>query len=591
MAHHPNPESCAARREVVGEVLTGETCGPAIEPRNHDFGMPTPLSEAEGHSVHDNKCKPCSHPARSKTLSTQGSHSHGNWEISSTSGPVRPDGAGKAQRRNPVVDVDEKSDTPVVSKKLPNNGKPAEVVEKRGVAKGNVTQIPARRTQSRESASMSLDDIRQVARRDKRVRFTSLMHRLTVQSLYESFYALNRKAATGIDEVTWTTYEHGLCTRLPQLHEEIHTGRYRAMASRRVYIPKADGKLRPLGIAALEDRLVQHAVSQILSAIYEQDFQGFSYGFRQGKGQHDALDALAVGIQRRRVRWVLDADIHAFFDTIDHAWMMQFLEHRIADRRLLRLVRKWLVAGVIEDGRRIASERGCPQGAVISPVLANIYLHYVYDLWVRQWRKRYAKGDVIVVRYADDSVMGFEHEYEARRFMNALEQRLGQFGLAVNPTKTRLIRFGSFAVRDCKRQGEGKPQTFDFLGFTHFCGTSKNGLFEVKRVTVKKRMRTTLQAIGQILLRRRHEPIPVIGRWLGQVMRGYFAYFNVPGNEKRLEQFHREVRRYWMHALRRRSQRHRMTWERLNPITRHYLPYPRQVPKHPFPVARFGVMT
>jgi len=291
------------------------------------------------------------------------------------SGLVLPDGAGKAQSRNPAVYVDEKSDTPIVSKKPPNKGQPAEVVEKRGVAKGNVSQKPARRTQSRVSASMSLDGIRQAARRDKRVRFTSLMHHLTVDRLYESFYALNRKAATGIDRVTWTEYEQGLGDRLPQLHEEIHAGRYRATASRRVYIPKADGSQRPLGIAALEDRLVQHAVSQILNAIYEQDFQGFSYGFRQGKGQHDALDALTVGIQTRQVRWVLDADIRAFFDMIDHEWMMRFLEHRITDRRLLRLVRKWLVAGVFEDGRRIPSERGCPQGAVISPVLANIYLH------------------------------------------------------------------------------------------------------------------------------------------------------------------------------------------------------------------------
>ena len=591
MAHHPNPESCAVHREVAGEVLTGETCGPAIEPRNHNSGTPTPLCEAEGHSALDDKCKPSARPARSKTLSTQGSHSHGNWEISSMSDSVLSDGAGKAKRRNPAIYVDEKSDTPIVSMKPPNKGKPAEVVEKRGVAKGNVNQKPVRRTQSRESASMSLEGIRQAARRDKRVRFTSLIHHLTVEMLYESFYALNRKAATGIDRITWAEYEKGLSTRLPHLHEEIHTGRYRATASRRVYIPKADGKQRPLGIAALEDRLVQHAVSQILNAIYEQDFQGFSYGFRQGKGQHDALDALAVAIQRREVRWVLDADIRAFFDTIDHAWMMRFLEHRIADRRLLRLVRKWLVAGVFEDGRRIPSERGCPQGAVISPVLANIYLHYVYDLWVAQWRKRCAKGDVIVVRYADDSVMGFEHQFEARQFLKALEQRLGQFGLELNATKTRLIRFGRFAVADCERRGDGKPGTFDFLGFTHFCGRAKNGLFEVKRITIKKRMRATLQAVGQALLRRRHEPIPVIGKWLGQVLRGYFAYFNVPGNEKRMDQFYREVRRHWMHALRRRSQRHRMTWERLTAIARRYLPYPRQVPKHPYPLVRFGAIT
>ncbi len=504
---------------------------------------------------------------------------------------VVPDGAGKVINRNPAVYVGEKSDTPVVSKKLPNKGKPAEAVEKRGVAKGNVSQEPARRTQSRVSASMSLEGIRQAARRDKRVRFTSLMHHLTEERLYESFYALNRNAATGIDRMTWAEYERGLSTRLPELHDEIHAGRYRATASRRVYIPKADGSQRPLGIAALEDRLVQHAVTQLLNAIYEQDFLGFSYGFRQGKGQHDALDALTVGIQTRQIRWVLDADIRAFFDMIDHEWMMRFLEHRIADRRLLRLIRKWLVAGVFEEGRRIPSERGCPQGAVISPVLANIYLHYVYDLWVAQWRRRIAKGEVIVVRYADDSVMGFAYESEARQFLKALAKRLGQFGLELNVAKTRLIRFGRYAAEDCLKHGEGKPKTFDFLGFTHICGKNKKGFFEVKRLTVKKRMRATLKAVGQTLLRRRHEPVPVMGKWLGQVVRGYFAYFNVPGNEKRLDQFYQEVCRHWLHALRRRSQRHRMTWERLKTIARRYLLYPRQVPKHPYPSVRFDVTT
>ncbi len=383
-------------------------------------------------------------------------------------------------------------------------------------------------------------------------------------------------------------YEEILYRRVNELHREIQSGAYRAQPSRRVFIPKADGRMRPLGIAALEDKVVQQAVVMVLNAIYEQDFLGFSYGFRQGKGQHDALDALTVGINIRKVNWILDADIRAFFDEIDHAWMLRFLEHRIADRRLIRLIRKWLQAGVVENGYRIASTRGTPQGAVISPLLANIYLHYALDLWAHQWRKRNARGDVILVRYADDSVMGFQYEWEAQQFLAALQMRMAKFGLQLHPDKTRLIRFGRYAARQCQERGQKKPETFDFLGFTHCCGTSRRG-FMVVRLTIKKRMRATLAALRVTLMKRRHEPIPVVGAWLRRVLQGYLNYYAVPRNMHRLAGFLSEVGRVWRHALMRRSQRHRLQWPRFNRLTKKYFPPCSVV--HPLPSERLHVMT
>ncbi|CAM2194946.1 RNA-directed DNA polymerase [Paraburkholderia kururiensis] len=592
VANHSGPESCGMHREVQVEALTGETGRPAIEPRNRQSGMPTLLSKAEGNTTHDVNRKSCVDPARSETLCMPGSLSYGSSEISSVSGAVRPDGAGKVKDRKPVVYAGEKSDTPIVPEKLPNKGDdPAEAMEGRGVTRGNANGNPACRTQCRDKhASMGLEGVREAARRNRKLRFTALLHHVTPSLLVESFHALRKQAAAGVDGVTWRDYEKHLYGRVHELHQEIQSGAYRAQPSRRVYIPKADGRLRPLGIAALEDKIVQQAVSTVLNAIYEQDFLGFSYGFRQRRNQHDALDALSVGIESRKVNWVLDADICSFFDEIDHEWMLRFLSHRVADRRIIRLIRKWLKAGTIEDGLRMTSTRGTPQGSVISPLLANIYLHYTLDLWAHQWRNRHAAGDVVIVRYADDSVLGFQYEGEARRFLRALQERLTQFGLQLHPDKTRLIRFGRYAAEHCRARGLGKPETFDFLGFTHCCSTRHGSdKFKIVRLTIKKRMRATLAAIRKTLMRRRHDPVPVTGRWLRRVLQGYLNYYAVPDNMRRLSSLFREVGHAWRHALIRRSQRRRMPWSRFGRLLRKYLPPCRVV--HPYPMLRFHVST
>ena len=587
VANHSGPESCGDAREGVTEALAGETDRPGIEPRNPESGMPTLLSEAEGNTEQDVNRKSCDDPARSETLRTSGSFLHRSWEISFAPVPTGAGGAGKANSRNPAINADERSDTLIVPSKPPNKGiEPAEAAEGRSVAKGNTDRDPAPRTQSRTSrASMGLEGVREAARRNRRLRFTTLLHHITPELLAESFYALKRQASAGVDGVSWKDYEKVLSDRLPGLHRKIHTGAYRALPSRRVYIPKTDGKQRPLGIASIEDKIVQQAVVAVLSAIYEQDFLGFSYGFRQGRGQHDALDALTSAIRSQKVNWILDADIRSFFDEIDHEWMMRFLEHRIADRRILRLIRLWLEVGVIEDGVRKPSEKGTPQGAVISPLLANVYLHYAFDQWVHVWRRKPERGCVIVVRYADDSVMGFEKQATAQQFLGDLRERLAKFALSLHPDKTRLIRFGRFAAEDSRARGEGKPESFDFLGFTHCCGRDRKGRFQVVRLTIKKRMRKTLTAIRDALYQRRHEPVPVIGAWLNRVVEGYFRYHAVPTNLFRLDGFRSEVCRAWRHALRRRSQRTRFNWERFQRLARFYIPNCRVL--HPYPDERF----
>jgi RNA-directed DNA polymerase len=471
--------------------------------------------------------------------------------------------------------------------KLPNKGdEPAEGVEERTPTKRNTQQAAADRTQSRGTASSGLLGVREVARRDKAARFTALLHHITPQRLQESFYALKRRAAPGVDGVTWCAYEQGLQNRLVALHAAVHRGSYRAQPSRRSYIPKADGSQRPLGIAALEDKIIQHAVVRVLNAIYESDFIGFSYGFRPGRSQHDALDAVYVGITKRKINWIVDADFRKFFDTIDQAWMLRFMAHRVADRRMLRLIRKWLTAGVMEQGQHIQPEVGTPQGAVISPLMANIYLHYVFDLWAQQWRKRHARGDMVIVRYADDTVLGFEHRHEAQLFLEALTERVTRFGLSLHPEKTRLIEFGRFANQRCQRKGKRRAETFDFLGFTHICSTSRaNGFFELKRTTMAKRMHAKLAEIKAVLRCNLHRPVHETGRWLHRVLQGYFNYHAIPGNLRRLYALRFRVLACWWRLLRRRSQRRPLPWPRFFRVARPLLPEPFVV--HPHPDARF----
>ncbi|MGH8972233.1 MAG: group II intron reverse transcriptase/maturase [Acidimicrobiia bacterium] len=431
--------------------------------------------------------------------------------------------------------------------------------------------------------------MREVARADKEARFTALLHHVDVPRLRAAYWALNPKAATGVDGETWGSYGRDLEVNLRDLHERVHSGRYQARPTRRAYIPKADGRLRPLGIAALEDKILQRAVVEVLNAIYEEDFLGFSYGFRPGRGPHDALDALAVGITRKKVGWVLDADIRDFFTSLDHDWLQKFLEHRVADKRVLRLIAKWLTAGVIEDGKWTASDEGAPQGASASPLLANVYLHYVLDRWVRQWRNCHARGDVVIVRFADDFVAGFEHLGDAKQFLADLRQRLGQFGLELHPDKTRLIQFGRFAAERRTERGLGKPETFDFLGFTHICAKTLDGRFFLKRITISKRKRAKLEEVKDQLKRRRHQPLPVQGAWLASVVRGHAAYYAVPGNTRAVSGFRTEVTRHWYKALRRRSQRTRLNWARMNLIATRWLP-PIHV-MHPYPMERFDAKT
>ena len=481
------------------------------------------------------------------------------------------------------------SDGPVVPANPPNKATAAEVGEGRGSTKGNTTSKPHPGRSAGPGVSHALDRVRQAAARDKKARFTALLHHVSIDRLRAAYRGINPKAAPGVDEVTWAAYGQDLENNLRDLHRRVHSGAYRASPSRRAYIPKADGRLRPLGIASLEDKIVQRAVVEVLNAIYETDFLGFSYGFRPGRGPHDALDALSVGIWRKKVNWVLDADIRDFFGQLDRVWLRKFLGHRIADKRVLRLVDKWLAAGVIEDGTWSETPQGSPQGASVSPLLANIYLHYVFDLWADWWRRHVARGEVIIVRFADDFVMGFEEYQDACRFLHDLRERFAKFGLELHPGKTRLIEFGRFAAANRQKRGAGKPETFDFLGFTHICAKMRDGRFWVRRITVSKRMRAKLAEVKDQLRQRRHQPVPEQGRWLGSVVRGHCAYYAVPGNRKAVASFRTQVTKLWHEALERRSQRTRISWVRMDRLATRWLPPARVV--HPFPDVRFSVRT
>jgi RNA-directed DNA polymerase len=463
----------------------------------------------------------------------------------------------------------------------------AESAEPRAGTKGNAGQHSTRRMQNRASVSQGLERIRQAAKERKKERFTALLHHISLDLLEEVFFELERNAAAGVDGLAWKDYEADLERKLENLHARVHRGAYRALPSRRVHIPKSDGGQRPLAVAALEDKIVQRATAAVLNAIYEEDFLGFSYGFRPGRGAHDAMDALCVGIGSRKVNWILDADIRAFFDTVNQEWLIRFVEHRIGDRRIIRLIRKWLKAGVLEDGTVRVSEQGTAQGAVISPLLANIYLHYAFDLWAERFRRREATGDMIIVRYADDFIVGFEHEHDARRFLDALRERLEEFALSLHPEKTRLIEFGRFAAENRKRRGLGKPETFNFLGFTFICGKSRRGKFQIKRKSRRDRTRVKLQAIKQELRQRMHQPISEQGKWLKRVVTGYFNYFAVPTNERALSAFRVHVIDLWRRSLRRRSQKDGTSWDRMGRLANDWLPKP--LPLHPWPSARFAV--
>ena len=493
----------------------------------------------------------------------------------------------------------EKSDFAIVAVKPANKAVPtgaeqsvagqaaAERVERRAETKGNADQQSPRRTQSRASVTQALERIRIAARERKKERFTALFHHISIDLLEEAFYELKENAAPGVDRLRWTDYEADLERKLEDLHDRVHRGAYRALPSRRVYIPKPDGRQRPLAVAALEDKIVQRAVVALLNAIYEQDFLGISYGFRPGRGTHDALDALCVGIDSRKVSWILDADIRSFFDEISQEWLTRFVEHRIGDRRIIRLIQKWLKAGVLEDGIVTVGDRGTGQGTVISPLLANIYLHYALDLWAVRWRRREATGDMIIVRYADDFIVGFQHESDARCFLDEMRERLREFALSLHPEKTRLIEFGRFAAERRKRRGLGKPETFNFLGFTFICGKTRAGKFQLQRKTRRDRMRTKLRMIKEEMWRRMHQPIPVQGKWLWHVVRGYFNYHAVPTNFRALVAFRTEIAKRWHRVLTRRSERTTLNWERMKRLIGEWLPRPRIL--HPWPDKRFAV--
>ena len=593
LATHDGPESCVGGRETAGEALTGGNIGRVLSRENLNCGAPTPSPWVEGNTEPSEKAssEPALRGLRPRTCVES--------PCARTGRPMdRPsqDGSsgrtGKGASPKPVVNGPGESDSAVVPTKSPNKAgsTAAEAMEGRALAKGNVDQQNANRTQCRESAPSALDRVRQAARRDRKAKFTALLHHVTTEQLEAAFWQLKRKAAPGVDGVTWQQYGTGLARNVRALHDRLHRGAYRAKPSRRVYIPKADGKKRPLGIAALEDKLVQRVVVGVLNAIYEEDFLGFSYGFRPGRKQHDALDALATAIETKKVNWVLDADIRGFFDTINHGWLMKFLEHRIADKRVLRLIQKWLSAGVMEEGRWTQSEEGTPQGATVSPLLANIYLHYVLDLWLQQWRRRHARGEVIVTRWADDFIVGFQHWEDAGRFQAALKERFKKFSLELHPEKTRLLEFGKYAEERRAERGEPRPETFNFLGFTHICGKMRNGrLFRLKRQTIGKRMTTKLHEVKTELRRRWHHRIAEQGAWLGSVVRGFFAYYAVPTNYRALKTFREGVSNLWLRALRRRGQKDRTSYKTLSRLTRRWLP--QASIQHDDPVKRFAVTT
>jgi RNA-directed DNA polymerase len=485
-----------------------------------------------------------------------------------------------------------KSDSLIVPEKSPNQAQrlAREEMEGRGLAKGNLHQQNMFRTPSREDVHSALERVREVAKKNKETRFTALFHYVYNPEMLEYAYLqLKRDAAPGVDGETWQYYGENLEDNLQELSHRLQRGAYRAKPVRRQYIPKSDGRMRPLGVTSLEDKIVQRAAVEVLNAIYEEDFAGFSYGFRPRRSQHDALDRLYVGIDEGKVNWILDVDIRAFFDSLSQEWLVKFIEHRIGDRRVVRLIQKWLRAGVLEEGKLTVSEEGTPQGGSASPMLANVYLHYAFDQWIQAWQRKIARGEMLVVRFADDIVIGFQKKEEAERFLRELKERMRKFHLELHPEKTRLVEFGRFAAQNRKQRGEGKPETFNFLGFTHICGSNRRGRFTVQRQTIRKRMQAKLQAIGLQLRKRMHDPVEEVGQWLRAVVGGHYRYYGVPTNSVALRNFRHRVSCLWRKVLGRRSQLGYVTWKRMQRLIDHWLPPARIC--HPYPSRRRPVMT
>ena len=487
-----------------------------------------------------------------------------------------------------------KSDSRVVPKKVPNQARrrAAEGSEGRRLAKRNSPQATTLRTQGRARVHAALGRVRQAAEHKKGVRFTALLHHIyAIDTLRAAFYNLERDAAPGVDGETWEHYGEQLEANLAELSDRLRSGTYRPLPVRRVYIPKrGDAKQqRPIGVTALEDKIVQRATVAALNAIYEPEFAGFSYGARPGRSAHHALTALDQAIEKKRVKWVLDADLRDFFGSLEHAQLIRFVEHRIGDKRVVRLIRQWLAAGVLEDGAWTPSETGTPQGGSISPLAANLYMHYVFDLWAQRWRRTEARGDMVIVRYLDDFIVGFQHRKDAEQFLIVLRERLGQFGLTLHPNKTRLLEFGRYAAQNRQERGQGKPETFQFLGFVHSCGRTKKGWFLVHRHTAGDRLRAKLKEVKAKLRQRRHDPVPEVGKWLGSVVHGHCQYYGIPGNWRAIARFRDEVSRHWHRALSRRSQKGPVRWDRMHRLIQRWIPRARIA--QPSSSVMFAVMT
>ena len=592
LTSHRGPESCGYTGNGMPEALTGEPSRPGMEPRKQ---ITTPDADplVVAGRPHDGGRigEPFIGPAGSETRSMPGRHSSGKREtreaFRSQAGP-----RGELQGDKAATHATRESDGCIVPKKEANNTTAragvAEPPEGRRPAKRNPREQNMGRTQDRETVEQALERIREAVRRDRKKRLTTLWHHVYSEAtLREAYRKLNPTSSPGVDGQRWREYGEELDGRITELSARLKRMGHRPQAVLRRYISKENGKRRPIGIPALEDKIVERALVMVLEVIYEEEFANFSYGFRPGRSPHKALDALYMGIVSRKINWVLDADLSGYFDTIDHDWLVRMLEHRIADKRVVRYIIRCLKAGVVEDGYWREQGRGSPQGGCISPLLANIFLHYVLDGWVKKWRKTRARGDLIIVRYADDFVIGFQHQHEARQFYTELQQRLAKFGLKLNEEKTRLIAFGRFAAKDRHNRGDGKPETFDFLGFTHICGHDRRGRFQLKRKTIGKRLRAKLRVLKAEMRKRWMLTLPEMGRWLRRVLTGHFNYYGVPGNFRCLKGFRQAVILLWRRWIIRKSQRSRASYARMYRLANRWLP--AACIRHPYPSERLCV--